>query len=159
MKKVYDEVRLYQSHHYIMSQPDTIILIIIMIIIPRATRVYNLAARAKLDAPNFYLSFLLMNMWLVPANDVMQRYVMEHFAFPGNIDFAADSQGAFSCFIHEKLMCLFIVCETVFTMSVSLCRGSRVEGPMSRVEVNNFFYLFFLFFEQWKTNGKQIRRI
>ena len=84
---------------------------------------------------------------------------MEHFAFPGNIDFAADSQGAFSCFIHEKLMCLFIVCETVFTMSVSLCRGSRVEGPMSRVEVNNFFYLFFLFFEQWKTNGKQIRRI
>ena len=44
---------------------------------------------------------------------------MEHFAFPGNIDFAADSQGAFSCFIHEKLMCLFIVCETVFTIDES----------------------------------------
>ena len=44
---------------------------------------------------------------------------MEHFAFPGNIDFAADSQGAFSCFIHEKLMSLFIVCETVFTIGES----------------------------------------
>ena len=87
-----------------------------MIIIPRAKRVYNLAARAKLDAPYFYISFLLLNVWLVPANDVV---VMEHFAFPGNIDFAADSQGAFSCFIHEKLMCLFIVCETVFTIGES----------------------------------------
>ena len=27
---------------------------------------------------------------------------MEHFAFPGNIDFAADDQGAFSCIIHEQ---------------------------------------------------------
>ena len=44
---------------------------------------------------------------------------MAHFAFPGNIDFAADSQGAFSCFIHEKLMYLFIVCETVFTIDES----------------------------------------
>ena len=26
---------------------------------------------------------------------------MEHFAFPGNIDFAADDQGAFSCIIHQ----------------------------------------------------------
>ena len=43
---------------------------------------------------------------LLPANDVMYRYDMEHFAFPGNIDFAADSQGAFSC---------LFVCETVFT--------------------------------------------
>ena len=152
MKKVYDEVRLYQSHHYIMSQPYTIILIIIMIIIPRAKRVYNLAARAKLDTPNFYLSFLLMNIWLVPAKDVMQRYVMEHFAFPGNIDFAANNQGAFSCFIHEKLNCLFIICETVFTMSLSLCRGSRVEGSMSRVEVNNFLIYFFNFLN----NGKQM---
>ena len=44
---------------------------------------------------------------------------MEHFAFPGNKDFAADSQGAFSCFIHEKLMYLLIVCETVFTIGES----------------------------------------
>ena len=29
---------------------------------------------------------------MVSANDVM-----EHFAFPGNIDFAADDQGAFFC--------------------------------------------------------------
>ena len=26
---------------------------------------------------------------------------MEHFAFPGNIDFTADDQGAFSCIIHQ----------------------------------------------------------
>ena len=44
---------------------------------------------------------------------------MEHFAFPGNIDFAADYQGAFSCFIHEKLMCLFIVCEKMFMIGES----------------------------------------
>ena len=31
-----------------------------------------------------------MIIFLVSANDVMQRFVMEHFAFPGNIDFAAD---------------------------------------------------------------------
>ena len=74
-----------------------------MIIIPRAKRVYNLAERVKLDAPYFYLSFLLLNIWLVP----------------GSIDFADDSQSAFSCFIHEKLMCLFIVCETVFTIGES----------------------------------------
>ena len=33
-----------------------------------------------------------MNICLVSANAVM-----EHFAFPGNIDFAADDQGAFCC--------------------------------------------------------------
>ena len=37
---------------------------------------------------------------------------MEHFAFPGNIDFATDEQGTFSCIIHERLLCLFIVYET-----------------------------------------------
>jgi len=45
---------------------------------------------------------------------------MEHSAFPGNIDFAADDQGAFSCFIHEWLMCLFIVSETMFTIGESI---------------------------------------
>ena len=33
---------------------------------------------------------LSLNICLVAANDVM-----EHLAFPGNIDFAADDQGAF----------------------------------------------------------------
>ena len=33
-----------------------------------------------------------VNIFLVSANDVM-----EHFAFPGNIAFAADDQGAFWC--------------------------------------------------------------
>ena len=55
-----------------------------------------------------------MNICLVSANDVM-----EHFAFPGSIDFAADDQGAFSCIIHERLLCLFIVCETMFTVGES----------------------------------------
>ena len=44
---------------------------------------------------------------------------MEHCVFPGNIDFAADDQGALLCFIHERLMCLFIVCETMFTIGES----------------------------------------
>ena len=42
-----------------------------------------------------------MNICLVSATDVMQRFVMEHFAFPGNIDFATDDQGTFSSTIHE----------------------------------------------------------
>ena len=42
----------------------------------------------------------------------MQCFVMEHFAFPGNIGFATDEQGTFSCIIHERLLCLFIVYET-----------------------------------------------
>ena len=58
-----------------------------------------------------------MNICLVSANDVM-----EHFAFPGNIDFAADGQGAFSCITHERLLCLFIVCETMFTIGESRAR-------------------------------------
>ena len=37
---------------------------------------------------------------------------MEHFAFPGNIDFAADDQ-------RRILMCLFIVFETKFTIGES----------------------------------------
>ena len=44
---------------------------------------------------------------------------MEHFAFPGNIDFAADDQGAFSRIIFKRLLCLFIVCETMFTIGES----------------------------------------
>ena len=53
-----------------------------------------------------------MNIRLVSANDVMWRFVMEHFVFPGNIDFATDEQGTFSCIIHERLLCLFIIYET-----------------------------------------------
>ena len=37
---------------------------------------------------------------------------MEHFAFRGNIDFAADDQ-------RRILICLFIVCETKFTIGES----------------------------------------
>ena len=44
---------------------------------------------------------------------------MEHFAFPGNLDFAAYDQGAFSYIIHERLLWLFIVCKTMFTIGES----------------------------------------
>ena len=38
-----------------------------------------------------------MNICLVSASDVMWRFVMAHFAFPTNIDFAADdTQGLYS---------------------------------------------------------------
>ena len=56
---------------------------------------------------------------LVSDNDVM-----EHFAFPGNINFTADDQGAFSCIIHEMLLCLFIVCETMFAIVESRTRST-----------------------------------
>ena len=42
---------------------------------------------AKFEALQINLS---LNICLVSSSDVM-----EHFAFPGNIDFAADGQGAF----------------------------------------------------------------
>ena len=44
---------------------------------------------------------------------------LEYFAFPGYEDFAADDQAAFSCFIHERLMCLVIVCGIMFTIGES----------------------------------------
>ena len=50
--------------------------------------------------------------------------------FSGNIDFAADDQRALSCFIHEaRLMCLFIVYETMFTIG-----ESRTTSPASDTE-------------------------
>ena len=66
-----------------------------------------------------------MNIRLVSANDVM-----EHFAFPGNVDFSADYQGAFSCIIHERLLCLLIFCETMFTIGES--RTSSIQ--MTRLQ-------------------------
>ena len=59
---------------------------------------------AKFEALQINLS---LNICLVSSSDVM-----EHFAFPGNIDFAADDQ-------RRILMCLFIVCETKFTIGES----------------------------------------
>ena len=65
------------------------------------------------------------------ANDVT-----EHFAFPGNIDFAADDQGAFSCIIHERLLCLFIVCETMFTIGESRTISSANYTQAQQVAPN-----------------------
>ena len=56
---------------------------------------------------------------------------MELFAFPGNINFAADEQGAFSCIIHERLLCLFIVCETMFTISQANDTQAQQVAPNS----------------------------
>ena len=42
---------------------------------------------------------------------------------------------------------------------LSLCRGSRVDGSLSRVEGNNFF-IFILFRKmenKWKTNKKNLK--
>ena len=70
-----------------------------------------------------------MNMCFVSANDVM-----EHFAFPGNMDFVADDQGAFSCIMYNSrnaVVYLFIVYETMFairesrtTSTASACKSS-----------------------------------
>ena len=60
---------------------------------------------------------------------------MEHSAFPGNLDFAADDQGAFSCFIHEKLMCLFIVCETMFTIGESRAISHANDSELQAQQV------------------------
>ena len=60
-----------------------------------------------------------MNICLVSDNDVM-----EQFAFPGNINFAAHDQSLFSFIIHEMLLCLFIVCETMFAIVESRTRST-----------------------------------
>ena len=52
-----------------------------------------------------------MNICLVYTRQCRHVDVMEYFA--------ADDQRAFSCFIHERLMCLVIVCETMFTIGES----------------------------------------
>ena len=62
---------------------------------------------------------------------------MEHFAFPGNIHFA-DDQGAFSCIIHEWLLCCFIVCETMCTIGESriICYPNDTERQAQQVAAN-----------------------
>ena len=57
---------------------------------------------------------------------------MDHFAFPGNID----DQDAFSCIIHERLLCLFIVCETMFAISESLTISNANDTQAQQVAPN-----------------------
>ena len=54
--------------------------------------------------------------------------VMEHFAFPGNIDFAADDR--------RILMCLFIVCESKFTIGESRTISHANDTQAQRVTPN-----------------------
>ena len=89
----------------------------------RVKRVYNLVtpreplvvlANCKIGWP-IYLAYYI----LLGDNDVMKRYAMEHFLFPGNIDFAADDQGALECCIYEGLIGLCNACETTFMIGES----------------------------------------
>ena len=68
---------------------------------------------------------LSSNLCLVSETDVM-----EHFAFPGNKDFAADYQGAFHVLFMKGLLCLFIFCETMFTIGKHW-HTSTTSGPKS----------------------------
>ena len=63
---------------------------------------------------------------------------MEYFFLPGSIDFAADDHGALSCCIHEGLMCLVIVCETMLTISESraISHANDTEQQAQQVAVN-----------------------
>ena len=78
-----------------------------------------------------------MNICLVSANDVI-----EHFAFPGNIDFAADDQGAFACILHERLLCLFIGCEKMFTIgesrTISHANGTQAQQVAPNPRLGRF---------------------
>ena len=61
---------------------------------------------------------------------------MDHFAFPGNIDFAADDQGAFSRIFFERLLRLFIVCETMFTIGESGTISNANDTQAQQVALN-----------------------
>ena len=90
--------------------------------------VFCLLLAAKFDAPYINLS---TNVCLVSATDVM-----EHFAFPGNKDFAADDQGAFHVLFMKGLLCLFIVCETVFTIGKSRTISNANDTQAQQVAPN-----------------------
>ena len=103
-------------------------------VIPSVATLYLVAREARVvlaSCKNRCPINLSMNICLVSANDVM-----EHFAFPGNIDFAADDQGSFSCIIHERLLRLFIVCETMFTIGESRTISNANDTQAKQVAPN-----------------------
>ena len=59
---------------------------------------------------------------------------MEHFAFPGNKDFAAFDQGAFHVLFMKGL--LFIVCETMFTIGKSRTISNANDTQAQQVAPN-----------------------
>ena len=89
---------------------------------------YKAEPAAKFDAPYINIS---TNICLVFATDVM-----EHFAFPGNKDFAADDQGAFHVLFMKGLLCLFIVCETMFTIGKSRTISNANDTQAQQVAPN-----------------------
>ena len=58
------------------------------------------------------------------------------FPFPGNKDFAADDQGAFHVLFMKGLLCLFIVCETVFTIGKSRTISNANDTQAQQVAPN-----------------------
>ena len=85
--------------------------------------VFCLLLAAKFDAPYINLS---TNICLLSATDVM-----EHFAFPGNKDFAADYQGAFT-YYSWKAYC-------IYSSSVKQCLPSvnHEQFPMQMTHKHN----------------------
>ena len=61
---------------------------------------------------------------------------MEYFAFPGNKGFAADDQGAFHVLFMKGLLCLFIVCETMFTIGKSRTISNANDTQAQQVAPN-----------------------
>ena len=61
---------------------------------------------------------------------------MEHFAFPGNKDFAADYQGAFHVLFMKGLLCLFIFCETMFIIGKSRTISNANDTQAQQVTPN-----------------------
>ena len=108
------------------------------IISSRAKRAHSLLTARGLSQIQNSMPHKSVNICLVSCNDVMSRLVMEHFAFPGNLDFAADDQGAFSCIIHDRLLWLFIVCETMFIIGESrtISHANDTELHAQRVPAN-----------------------
>ena len=89
---------------------------------------YKAEPASKFDAPYINLS---TNICLVSATDVIM-----HFAFPGNKDFAADYQGAFHILFMKGFLCLFIVCETMFTIGKSWTISSANDTQAQQVVPN-----------------------
>ena len=89
--------------------------------------VFCLLLAAKFDAAYINIS---TNICLLSATDVM-----EHIAFPGNKDFAAD-YNAHSCIIHEGLLCLFIVCETMLAIHKSRTISNANDTQAQQVAPN-----------------------
>ena len=86
---------------------------------------------------------------------------MAHFAFPGNIDFAADDQGVFLCIIHERMLCWFIVCEAMFTMNhehfpIQMTQNCKHSKQLQILAEQDFPLKLLWRLRRWKFIGARI---